>query len=176
MAGLYLYFGCWAEAHETAQDIATPEGSYWHAIVHRQEPDAWNSGYWFRQVGAHAIYPALRDAAAEIGSTRGAPVEARSVCRALRARAPEPRLGSSSGRRARCSAPSGSCCSTIARAYEAFPRKAQPGKPPHKPAKAPGDLWIYALLTAAVFAAYWQVLHFGFVNYDDPVYVADNPM
>lgn len=44
-----------------------------------------------------------------------------------------------------------------------------------EPAKAPGDLWIYAFLTVAVFAAYWQVLHFGFVNYDDPVYIADNP-
>ena len=71
MSGLYLYFGCWAEAHETAQDIATPEGSYWHAIVHRQEPDAWNSAYWFRQVGAHAIYPALRYAAVEIAFDAG---------------------------------------------------------------------------------------------------------
>ena len=67
LAGLYLYFDCWKEAHETAQDIAGPEGSYWHAIVHRMEPDAGNSGYWFRQVGAHAIFPALRDAAAAIG-------------------------------------------------------------------------------------------------------------
>jgi len=67
VAGLYLYFDCWTEAHNTAQDIATPEGSYWHAIVHRQEADAWNSGYWFRQVGIHAIFPALRDAATEIG-------------------------------------------------------------------------------------------------------------
>src|ERR1017187_2019172 len=71
MSGLYLYFGCWTEAHETAQDIATPDGSYWHAIVHRQEPDAGNSAYWFRQVGAHAIYPALRDAAVEIGFDAG---------------------------------------------------------------------------------------------------------
>jgi hypothetical protein len=70
-AGLYLYFDCWTQAHEIAQDIATPEGSYWHAIVHRQEPDAWNSGYWFRQVGAHAIFPALRDAAAEMGLAMG---------------------------------------------------------------------------------------------------------
>src|SRR5580698_6165483 len=62
-AGLYLYFDCWKEAHETAQDIATPEGGYWHAIVHRMEPDAFNSGYWFRQVGAHAIFPTLREAA-----------------------------------------------------------------------------------------------------------------
>jgi hypothetical protein len=67
VAGLYLYFDCWAEAHEAAQDIATPEGSYWHAIVHRQEPDAGNAAYWFRQVGSHAIFPALRDAAAGMG-------------------------------------------------------------------------------------------------------------
>ena len=71
LAGLYLYFDCWKEAHETAQDIAGPDGSYWHAIVHRMEPDAGNSGYWFRQVGAHAIFPALRDAAAEIGVDAG---------------------------------------------------------------------------------------------------------
>src|SRR5580658_2747784 len=43
LAGLYLYFSSWHEAHEIAQNISTPEGSYWHAIVHRQEPDASNS-------------------------------------------------------------------------------------------------------------------------------------
>jgi tetratricopeptide (TPR) repeat protein len=42
-------------------------------------------------------------------------------------------------------------------------------------AKGSGDLWIYALLTAAIFAAYGAVLRFGFVNYDDPVYIATNP-
>jgi hypothetical protein len=71
LAGLYLYFDCWTEAHEAAQDIATPEGSYWHGVVHRQEPDAWNSGYWFRQAGSHPIFPALRDAAAAIGMAVG---------------------------------------------------------------------------------------------------------
>jgi len=71
VSGLYLYFDCWTEAHETAQNIATPEGSYWHAIVHRQEPDAGNAGYWFRQTGAHAIFPALRDAAAGMGIDLG---------------------------------------------------------------------------------------------------------
>jgi hypothetical protein len=67
LAGLYLYFACWDEAHTVAQDLETPEGSYWHAIVHRQEPDAGNSKYWFRQVGDHPIFPALRTRAAEIG-------------------------------------------------------------------------------------------------------------
>jgi hypothetical protein len=65
-AGLYLRAGFWDEAHEIAQDIASAEGSYWHAIVHRQEPDAGNASYWFRQVGAHAIFPELARRAAEI--------------------------------------------------------------------------------------------------------------
>jgi len=87
LAGLYLYFDCWTEAHEIAQDIASPEGSYWHAIVHRQEPDAGNSGYWFRQVGAHAIFPALRDAAAAIGlavGPRWEPEEFIEICERAR--------------------------------------------------------------------------------------------
>ena len=72
LAGLYLYFSYWDEAHEIAQKISTQEGSFWHAIVHRQEPDAGNAGYWFRQVGAHAIFPALRERAAAIGVDFGA--------------------------------------------------------------------------------------------------------
>jgi hypothetical protein len=58
-AGLLLLFGDWEGAHTAAQDIHTPDGSYWHAIVHRQEPDSFNSGYWFRQVGKHPIFPAV---------------------------------------------------------------------------------------------------------------------
>jgi hypothetical protein len=59
LAGMYLYFSCLDEAHEIAQGISSAEGSFWHAIMHRQEPDAGNSGYWFRRVGAHSIFPAL---------------------------------------------------------------------------------------------------------------------
>jgi hypothetical protein len=67
MSGLYVYFSCFEEAHTIAQDIATPEGSYWHAIVHRQEPDAGNAAYWFRQVGTHPIFPALARAGGQAG-------------------------------------------------------------------------------------------------------------
>ena len=63
MSGLYVYFSCFDEAHGIAQDIATAEGSYWHAIVHRQEPDAANAAYWFRQVGTHPVFAALGRAA-----------------------------------------------------------------------------------------------------------------
>lgn len=72
MSGLYLYFSCLDEAHEIAQEIHTAEGSFWHAIMHRQEPDPGNSGYWFSRLGAHPIFPALRAAAAEIGVSFGA--------------------------------------------------------------------------------------------------------
>lgn len=66
-AGLYFYLSFWDEAHRTAQDIATAEGSYWHAMVHRQEPDTGNARYWFHQTGEHPVYPALRERAAAIG-------------------------------------------------------------------------------------------------------------
>ena len=72
MAGLYLYLSCWDEAHTVAQAIETAEGSYWHAIVHRQEPDVSNSAYWFRRVGEHPIFPGLRERAAAAGMDVGA--------------------------------------------------------------------------------------------------------
>src|SRR4051794_39472043 len=43
LAGLYVYFSCMDEAHNLAQEIDTVEGSYWHGIVHRQEPDPGNA-------------------------------------------------------------------------------------------------------------------------------------
>jgi len=70
-AGLYLYFSCLDAAHEIAQGIAAAEGSFWHAIMHRQEPDAGNSGYWFGRVGSHPIFPALRARAVELAAPSG---------------------------------------------------------------------------------------------------------
>jgi len=70
LAGLYLYFSCREEAHETAQSDSSAEGSYWHAIVHRQEPDPSNSSYWFHRVGEHAVFPRLLEAAEAIAARR----------------------------------------------------------------------------------------------------------
>lgn len=66
LSGLLLLNGFWDESHNVAQDLNSPEGSYWHGIVHRIEPDSWNAGYWFRKVGSHPIFPALREQAAAI--------------------------------------------------------------------------------------------------------------
>jgi hypothetical protein len=66
-AGVWLYHEFLDEAHTISQDVHTPEGSYWHALVHRREPDFDNSKYWFRQVGAHPIFANLAEVAAELG-------------------------------------------------------------------------------------------------------------
>lgn len=71
LAGLLLRLGHWEQAHTVAQDISTAEGSYWHGIVHRIEPDSGNSGYWFRRVGTHPIFPELLQRAANILQDRG---------------------------------------------------------------------------------------------------------
>lgn len=113
-AGLWLYFSCWEEAHQIAQDIGTREGSYWHAIIHRQEPDAWNAGYWLRGVGAHPIFPELT-AVPRRSELIWAPDGTRwrlSNCASGRARIPG---RSWSYRRSRCRQSSGNCCFTFAR-------------------------------------------------------------
>ena len=66
MSGLWLYFSCLDECHEIVQDLNSPEASFWHAILHRQEPDAGNSAYWFRRVGAHPVFQTLLVAAKDI--------------------------------------------------------------------------------------------------------------
>jgi hypothetical protein len=70
LAGLLLRLGCWDESHTVAQDVTSPEGSYWHAIIHRMEPDSSNAKYWFRRVGHHAIFPELFQRTAEILKNR----------------------------------------------------------------------------------------------------------
>jgi hypothetical protein len=73
VSGLLLLAGCWDESHQISQDISSPEGSYWHAIAHRIEPDASNAGYWFRRVGDHPIFAELRRRSSEILQRSGAP-------------------------------------------------------------------------------------------------------
>ena len=59
LAGLLLIAGCWEDAHQVSQDLNDAEGGYWHALLHRMEPETWNSDYWFRRVGVHPIFAEL---------------------------------------------------------------------------------------------------------------------
>jgi len=70
-SGLYLYLCCWEEAHSAADSVETSDGYFWHAIVHRQEPDPANAGYWFRKTGAHPVFPELAAEAAKFGYQTG---------------------------------------------------------------------------------------------------------
>ena len=54
-AAIYLKHGFLDESHKISQQVETPNGSYWHAIMHRKEGDFGNSKYWYRRVGAHAV-------------------------------------------------------------------------------------------------------------------------
>ncbi|MBS0205191.1 MAG: hypothetical protein JSS49_19990 [Planctomycetes bacterium] len=62
-AGLYLLNDLFDESHECSQSIEGlgqyHTGDYWHAILHRREPDFSNSKYWFRRVGHHPVFSEL---------------------------------------------------------------------------------------------------------------------
>jgi hypothetical protein len=66
-AGLWQMNGFLGPSHDLAQSVEggcrERAGDYWHAIMHRREPDYSNARYWFRRVGNHGIHPFLaRDA------------------------------------------------------------------------------------------------------------------
>jgi hypothetical protein len=66
LAALWLYHNYLEKSHEISQSIDTQEGSYWHGIMHRREPDFQNSKYWFRRVGRHPIFKPLHIEAKEL--------------------------------------------------------------------------------------------------------------
>ena len=43
--------GNWEEAHNIAQEIHTPLGSWVHALLHLIEGDQGNANYWFHKAG-----------------------------------------------------------------------------------------------------------------------------
>jgi hypothetical protein len=63
LAGLWQVNDFLDESHSQSQSIEGEgrdrNGDYWHGIMHRREPDWWNSKYWFRRVGQHPCFDEL---------------------------------------------------------------------------------------------------------------------
>lgn len=59
LAGLWLLAGDLEASHEISQSDHSPEGSFWHGIMHRREGDFGNAKYWFRRVGRHEVLDQL---------------------------------------------------------------------------------------------------------------------
>ncbi len=66
LSGLWLGFNFLEKSHEISQRLKSQSGSYWHALMHRREPDYSNSAYWFKRVGDH---PLFKDIAVAIADT-----------------------------------------------------------------------------------------------------------
>lgn len=69
-AGVCLWNDWSAESHQLAQSVEGlgkhRAGDYWHAILHRREPDYSNAKYWFRQLKTHPIFFDLSQYAAAL--------------------------------------------------------------------------------------------------------------
>lgn len=75
-AGLFLLADFFDDSHACSQSIeglgAHHTGDYWHAILHRREPDYTNAKYWFRRVGRHPVFVDLaRSVAQQLSAATG---------------------------------------------------------------------------------------------------------
>jgi hypothetical protein len=66
LSGLWLLHDFLEESHAISQEVETADGSYWHGIMHRREPDYGNAKYWFRRVGNHPVFAPLAVNAREL--------------------------------------------------------------------------------------------------------------
>lgn len=74
-AGLLLLNDFFDASHSCSQSMEGHQNAdYWHAILHRREPDYGNAKYWFRQVGRHANFAELaQQVATMFARTAGSP-------------------------------------------------------------------------------------------------------
>ena len=76
VAAVWLYHDFLWEAHDFLQKVPTPTGSYWHAVMHRREPDGDHAKQWFERVGDQPAYEPLQAAVAKVATQYDAGPEA----------------------------------------------------------------------------------------------------
>ena len=86
MTGLWLRCDFLTESHEISQELHSHEGSFWHAVMHRREPDAFNSKYWWRLVGPHPVLDQLVEQAPALGYKYTSPHNFVDFCERVRDR------------------------------------------------------------------------------------------
>jgi hypothetical protein len=89
LAGLWLYHDFLDESHAISQDLPDSAGAFWHAIMHRREPDAWNSKYWWRKVGSHPVLKQLGEQAPTLGYRYSTPDSFVDYCERVRGKESE---------------------------------------------------------------------------------------
>ena len=84
-AGLWLYHDFLDESHTISQDDESdPDRNFWHAVMHRREPDPSNSKYWWRRVGNHPVLGQLRERAPALGYSYTTPEAFVDFCERVR--------------------------------------------------------------------------------------------
>jgi len=71
LAGLWLGHDALEEGHRIAQDIETPTGAFWHAIMHRREGDFSNAKYWYARCRRHPAQRSIAASAAALAKAAG---------------------------------------------------------------------------------------------------------
>lgn len=69
LAGLWLWHDWLDQSHSVSQSLATPNGSFWHAIMHRREGDFSNSKYWYARCRHHPAMAAIAAMARSVTAT-----------------------------------------------------------------------------------------------------------
>ncbi|MGB7326012.1 MAG: hypothetical protein WBD31_14155 [Rubripirellula sp.] len=60
-SAFWLLAGDLDRSHSISQDDESPDGSFWHGVMHRREGDFGNAKYWFRRAGQHPAFAEIEN-------------------------------------------------------------------------------------------------------------------